>query len=457
MKFNTLSEAQVYLETFIKPTVFERIEENGRLQDPLDRMRVLLQLLGNPERKFRSIQVSGTSGKGSTTYLLAHILEKAGFRTGFASSPHLQSITERMQINMRKISDEKLLSLINELYPVVGQMRELPEGEPSYFELITALAFMYFAKAQVDIAVIEVGLEGKYDATNVLNPLAVVITNISRDHTDMLGSTELEISHEAFSIVRQNMHGKSPVVISGVKQQALRDLLKEKTHNANAQLKLVDEAFTYVIKEKTKSGILFDYQENGEVITDIEVRLRGEYQAVNASLAIAATKSLTQYEFVVSEQAIREGLQTAFFPGRFEVIMSGEKTIILDGAHNEAKMRAFLKALNDYYPNTQKTFIIGFKQGKDTETMIKDLFGVNDSRFIVTEFQKNGGYTRSGSMELGNLQSQVRSIDPRREVIYKGTVSQAFEEALHMDASLIVVTGSLYLVGEMREYLFPSE
>lgn len=457
MKINSLKEAQAYLESYIRPSVFERVEEDSHLKDPLDRMRALLRLLGNPERKFKSVQVSGTSGKGSTTYLLANILVKAGYKTGFATSPHLQTITERMQVNMRKIPSDNLVALVQELIPAIDALKKLPEGEPSYFELLTALSFMHFAKEKVDIAVVEVGLEGKYDATNVLDPLVVILTNISKDHTDMLGTTEEEIANEAFSIVRKNEEGGVPVVVTGVKQDAFLEVLIEKGASLNTKVKILGRDFTYSLQERTKSGIIFTFSQNGTNMSDLEVRLRGEYQVTNACLALATCNSLKSHGFTISSEAIREGLGTAFFPGRFEVITNGVQQVILDGAHNEAKMKAFLKALQEYFPEEEKIFIIGFKKNKDTSTMIKELFMVPHSAFMFTEFSKSGDYLRSNSIALADLKEQVEEVDSSREVSYEESVPEAFTQARKTGKKLIVVTGSLYLVGEMREYLFPTE
>jgi len=453
----TINQAQEYLETYIRPSVFERAPEDSHLKDPLDRMRALLKILGNPEKKFKSVQVSGTSGKGSTAYLLANILGKAGYKTGFASSPHLQRINERMQIDMRKISNENLVILVNELIPAIEALKKLPEGEPSYFELLTALSFMHFAKEEVDIAVIEVGLEGKYDATNVLDPLVVILTNISKDHTDMLGSTELEIAQEAFSIVRKNDGGKIPAIITGVAQEELLEILRGRANSLNTQIKKLGRDFSYTVHELLNNGVRFNYIEGEIQYEDLEVRLRGEYQAANSSLAIATSRFLCKLGFSISEQHIREGLSSAFFPGRFEVIRSGKQIIILDGAHNEAKMKAFLHALYEYYPDEEKVLIVGFKRNKDTETMIRELFELLNTEFIFTEFNKTGDYARSNSMNLAELRSHVEKIDSKKKIKYVESVSEAFVLAQESGKELIVITGSLYLIGEIREYLFPTE
>jgi len=457
MKLTSFKETQEYLESFIRPSVFERIKEDSHMIDPLDRMRVLLSLLGDPQKEFKSVQVSGTSGKGSTAYLLANILEKAGYKTGLATSPHLQSINERMQIDMRKISNEDLIGLVESLIPAIEKIKKLPEGEPSYFELLTAMAFMYFAQKQVDIAVVEVGLEGKYDATNVLDPLVIILTNISRDHVELLGNNEEEIANEAFSIIRKNEIGDTPIIVTGVDQGKLKDLILIKANSIQADLKILGRDFTSSQPERTKSGTRFSYLEGEKRLADLEVRLRGGYQMVNASLAIASAQALGKQGFNITDSALRNGLSTAFFPGRFEVIISSKQIVILDGAHNEAKMKAFLQALHDYYPTEEKVFIVGFKRNKDIETMLRELLNKPDYEFIFTEFSKTGDYARSSSLSLSELKTNVESIGSRAEVFYQPNVQGAFTEAKNSTKKIIVVTGSLYLVGEMRELIFPTE
>ncbi|MEK7605673.1 MAG: Mur ligase family protein [Patescibacteria group bacterium] len=451
--FKTLKEAQEYLESFIRPTVFERVKEDSHLKDPLDRMRVLLHLLGDPQKEFKSVQVSGTSGKGSTAYLLANILTKAGYKTGFATSPHLQRISERMQINMQEIPDHGLLELVHELVSVNEQMKNLPEGEPSYFELLTALAFMHFAKEKVDIAVVEVGLEGKYDATNVLDPLVVILTNISQDHTELLGDTEEAIAGEAFSIVRKNLQRTAPKVITGIQQQSLLKILDRQAKECDAEVKVQGRDFFFHITARTQTGVCFAFAKDSLIIEDLEVHLRGAYQVSNASLAISAVFALKEIGLDLSVENIRQGLLTASFPGRFEVISYKDKTIVLDGAHNNAKMNAFLQALSDYYPDQTKTFIIGFKKNKDIKPMLKNLFAQKGNSYIFTQFHKTGDYVRSSTMELDELKENVIALDNAQNYSFQDTVPHAFKEAISTPSDLLVVTGSLYLVGEMRDLL----
>ncbi len=445
----TLSEAQAYLESFIRPTVFERIKIDSKLYDPLDRMRVLLDLLGNPHDNFKSIQVTGTSGKGSTAYLTANLLTKAGYKTGLTVSPHLQSLNERVQINMETVSDEVIVSLVNTVQKAAQQMKTMPVGDPSYFELLLAIAFYYFSQEKIDIAVVEVGLEGRWDATNVLDPIAVILTTISKDHTEILGETEEAIAREATSIIRKGKKN-TPIVVSGVNQPQLQALIKEKTVKAASKLFLLNEDMQYQIQSQRATETLFDYQDTHGELKNLSLSLLGEHQVQNASVALAAVRSLSNQGFSVSEDAIRAGLQQAFFAGRFERISFKEKEFILDGAHNEEKMQSLLSSLKQYYPKENILFILGFKKRRDINSMISLLMECHAS-YIVTAFHKTADYAISVSMNLEELKEAF--ADYSDKIIFKATAPEALDEAEKHSNKVVVVTGSLYLVGEMRDYL----
>lgn len=450
MTIHTYAQARSYLESFIRPSVFERIAEDSHMQDPLDRMRVLLSLLDNPQKKFKSVQVSGTSGKGSTSYLLGNILINAGYKTGLATSPHLDRINQRMLINDREIPNTILLDLVNRLSLAVEQIKQLPEGAPSYFELLTALAFLYFAQEKVEIAVIEVGLEGQYDATNVLDPLIVILTNISKDHVELLGDTEEAIATEAMSIVRKGT-SISPLVITGITQNNILDELKKRTRGLGLTLGVLNQTIKISRVSTSEKGVGFCYMDSFGSLGKLYVSLRGEYQALNAALAVAASRGLEHKGFVISGHSIRKGLAEAFFAGRFEVLQKNGKTIILDSAHNEAKITAFLHALDQYYPDESKVFIVGFKKNKDSSPMTKQLFLRNGS-FIFTQFHKGADYARSVSMTIAELRENAEIAD---NVQFSRTVTIALRKAMGLKANIIIVTGSLYLVGEVRSILMP--
>lgn len=454
--FTSINQAQEYLESFIRPTVFDRIEEDSHMSDPLDRMRVLLSLMGNPEKKFKSVQVSGTSGKGSTSYLIANMLTKAGYKTGLTISPHLEKIHERIQINMQPIEDTEFLVLANRIQPYLEQMRTLPVGEPSYFEILVALAFEYFAKQNVDIAIVEVGLEGKYDGTNVLDPLTVVITNLSKDHTELLGNTVEEIASEALSIIKKGEKAV-PAVVTGITQPNILSVLIKKAEKIEASVMVLGKDISYTIVRQTPTGTIFHYRDQDNDLSDLLVSMRGEYQVSNACLAIAVTAQLSKQGFTISGESIRDGLAHAFFPGRFEIINytlnAKPYTFVLDGAHNDEKMRSFLKAFREYYPSQKVVFILGFKKRKDIQSMMAH-FKHEKGKWIVTQFHKTADYSRSVSMTLEELREAMPDTG---KIVYQPTVPEAITYALQQKEEIVVVTGSLYLVGEVRSLLSPKE
>ena len=432
MKIVGYKEAVEYLESFISPILFKRIEENPKF-DPLERMRVLLKLLGNPEQKFKSVLVTGTAGKGSTSYLISHILTISGFKVGFTLSPHLQKVNERLQINGEQISDEKFIQLTASMIRIIEMMRNMEVGGPSYFEILIAMAFTYFASQKVDIAVVEVGIEGKYDATNVLNPLIVVLTNIYLDHTQILGNTVEEIAKEASGAIK-----KSNTVITGVKQATVIEIVEERCRQVGAKLFRLGKDFNL---SNTK---------------DYELGLIGDYQRENASLAVEAVLKLKTFGFKVSKNIIREALQTAFFPGRFEVV---NDKLVLDGAHNPDKMKAFVSSLEKLYPKEKKVFLIAFKKDKNIKDMLLEILKSADS-IIVTEFGRATDVGLHSSANSSNLKSQISNLKSGTKVIVEKDLGRALKKAFDLtvieqsnNRAIIVVTGSLYLVGEIRSSL----
>ncbi len=510
MKTNNYKQALEYLESFIGKIYYKIDPQFLRHHDPLERMRIFLSLLGDPQEKFKSILVGGTSGKGSTAYLISHILKTAGYKVGLTISPHLQKVNERLQINGEQISDEKFTDIVSSMIQTIELMRKMPVGAPSYFEILIAMAFKYFVDRKVDIAVAEVGMGGEFDATNTLYPLVAVLTNVGLDHTDILGKTIEKIARTKAGIIK--LHGVlskvippasapstgsvravgSPssfatplVVISGVKKSSVIKIIEDRCEKVGAKLFRLGKDFDESIIENYKLSLL------------------GDYQKENASLAVEAVLQLKKFGFShfaeasrdkkVLEKDIRKALSTAFFPGRFEVIkchpelVSGsparrqvslrknemlkpvqhdkKATIVLDGAHNPVKMKEFLKSLKKLFPKKKKIFIIGFKFDKDIKKMLREIVKVADE-IIVTEFSAKTDVSLHASADAESIKYEVLSIKKDVKVAVEKDSQKALEKALVMsnlamkqfnNRAIIVVTGSLYLVGEIRSYLFSSD
>ena len=332
----TYREARKYLEGFI-PFIIDHSADPS--SNPLDRMAYLLKLLNDPQNKFPSVVISGTSGKGSTSYLISHTLTLAGYKTGLTLSPHLEHITERMQINNIFLSDKKFINLLNELIPKLETMRQSKYGPASYYEILLAMAFVLFAKEKVDIAVVEVGIEGKYDATNLINPLIFVLNNISLDHTQILGNTVYRIAKEATFRIKNLKHiGKiKPSVITGVIQPSIISLIEKRSRESKATLKQLNKDFNYKVISERKKGVMFDFSTQTYKKRFL-IALKGTYQASNAAIALTTVRELKKFGFQIGERFLAKALITAVFPGRFEVLTFSGSIFILDGAHNRVKI-----------------------------------------------------------------------------------------------------------------------
>lgn len=439
----TFKEAELFLYSLIRPTTFARIEADSILIDPLERMRILLEHLGDPHKSYPSIHVSGTSGKGSTAYFISQILKEAGYKTGLTISPHLEKVSERIFIDGEVLTDGEFVQYLQEIEPVVEKMRKSKIGAPSYFEVLIACAFLSFQRAKIDIAVVEVGLEGRFDATNVLTPLVGVLTNISLDHTAILGSTVELIATEAVSFISEGMH-----LVTGVTQPTLQRIITDAVHSKKITASFLGKDFDYEIVSSNNNGSIFSWI-HGKIRSDnIEVSLPGLFQIDNATLAIEAVSQLE--DFVVSGENVRFALANSYFPGRFEII---NKNIILDGAHNQAKMNGFLTSLREYYKNTKKIFILSFKKQKEIDVMIDNIIPLADE-VILTKFSTPTDTDYLAAIEPQVIESVFKKKGYRKNIVLTDSVPEAVQiakEKLKED-TLVIFTGSLYLVGEARTY-----
>ena len=496
MKIRSYEKAVEYLESFIGKVRFEITPEFLKHHDPLERMRVLLSLLGNPQNKFPSVLVGGTSGKGSAVYLISHILTTAGYKTGLTLSPHLQKINERIQINNKEISDNEFTKLTTSMIRIIEKMKKMKIGVPSYFEILVAMAFTYFAREKIDIAVVEVGMGGEFDATNTLNPLIAVLTNVGLDHTKVLGNTVEKIAKTKAGIIKTEdlrfrlgeftnlqsliVSRRHPIIVSGVTQQSVIEIVESKCKDVNAKLNLLWRDFGYKVKKENIKGINFDFISHEETLENLKLSLLGNYQVENASIAVKTVLQLRKFAclpagrgFKVSDNVIRKALKTSFFAGRFEVVrltsFAHHKislTLILDGAHNPTKMKAFLETLKELFPKEKKIFIVGFKFDKDIKKMLKEILPVAD-KIIVTEFKgktdmkvhasasafKIAKEINLACRQAGKLSNKVIKVEKNSKKALKKALGNLTMEQFN-NGTIIVITGSLYLVGEVRNYLF---
>lgn len=410
----------------------------------LERITHLLSLLGNPHFAYPSIHVGGTSGKGSTSAMIAAMLTAAGYKTGLHLSPHLQIFNERHQVNTRIASTSRLTEVFEEMKPAIARVAaESPFGAPSYFEAQTALAFLLFQREEVDVAVVEVGLGGTLDATNVLPSSVAVLTNVGLDHTAILGRTVEQIARDKSGIIKTGQ-----TVISGVRHSAVEKIVAHRCQTQNARLLQLDQNFSYILP----NGHGLTLTTPTGTLSDVQLGMPGDFQVVNAACAVAAVQSLPG--FTVPEAAIRAGLQNAKIPGRVEV-MQTNPTVILDGAHNPEKMRASQQAINKYYGDKRRVTVLSLKSDKAARDVLAHVLADTDM-LITTEFKVSKSLWKSTDAE--SLARLAAEMAPNLEIRVVSNPMLAFQNALDLAGpdDLVWVTGSFYLVGNVREYWYPA-
>jgi dihydrofolate synthase/folylpolyglutamate synthase len=423
----------------------------------LAHMRVLLQTMSHPERRFPSVLIAGTNGKGSTAATLASILRASGLKTGLYTSPHLVRINERIRINGREIGDDDFALLHGEVDRTAGKLVENGElpWHPSFFEMMTGIAFEHFARESVDISVLEFGMGGRLDATNVVDPRVSVITDISLDHQKYLGDTVTEIAREKVGIIRPGGVAVALPQLPEANDVIGNTILDLGAHAVNAvpYVPPVSPASSQYLMPSTqqgKSGFVYRYplQVMGEEIL-VETPLVGRHQLRNVALAIAAAVELNRQRFSgVTARSIETGIRETQWPGRFQVIAPrpGWPEIVIDVAHNPAGAWALRAALSERYPDRLLIFVFGAMRDKAISEMTEILFPL--SGHVIATKPEN---PRAASPE------EIRQAAARTgtEIEYVEAVQSAVDRARNVAGAetVIVVTGSIYLVGEVMRLL----
>jgi dihydrofolate synthase/folylpolyglutamate synthase len=411
----------------------------------LAHMRVLLRAMNHPERAFPSVLIAGTNGKGSTAATLASILRASGLKTGLYTSPHLVRINERIRINGEEIRDDDFARLHGEVDRVAERLVGLGElpWHPSFFEMMTAIAFVHFAREQVQIAVLEVGMGGRLDATNVVEPLVSVIADISLDHQKFLGNTVGEITREKVGIIRPG-----GVVVTLPQQSEANDVIGNTILDLGARGVSAVQYVPPVSPGNTEYLIRYPLQIMGKQIL-VETPLVGRHQLRNVALAVATAEELSKQELAgITPESIERGIRQTRWPGRFQVVPSraGWPEIVLDVAHNPAGAWALRSALSERYDNRPLVFVFGAMRDKAISEMTEILFPLAE-RVIATRPEN----PRSASPE--EIQQAGSRTGAEVEAVTEvGAAMERARDAAGPDA-ILVVTGSIYLVGEAMRIL----
>jgi dihydrofolate synthase/folylpolyglutamate synthase len=418
----------------------------------LDRMRQLLTRLGQPDAGLKIVHVAGTKGKGSTSAMIAAMLSAAGYRTGVFSSPHLERIEERFAVDGEPCTADEFVALVDRLRPIAAAMDEeaAREGDatggPTYFDITTAMALVHFVERQVDAAVIEVGLGGRLDSTNVCLPAVSVITSISFDHTKQLGNTLAAIAREKAGIIKPGVP-----VVCGVNQAEPHGVIAAVAREHGCRLIQIGCDFRYKYHTEANSNKLqFEYCVPGQEfqLEHAVVAMPGAHQAANAAVALAAVAELRHQGWCVSSDAMRAGLARARLPGRVEVIR-GEPEVVIDTAHNAASARALAETLADIAPATRRTLVLSISHDKDVAAIVRELAPHFD-RFVVTQYQENPRAVKTVS--LAQLVRDSFKDGTSRDIKVVETPQQAWQHVIEtsLPGERICITGSFYLAAEMR-------
>ena len=414
----------------------------------LERMNSLLKLLGNPQDELKIIHVAGTNGKGSTCRYIYSVLQVAGYRTGLYTSPFLEFFNERIELDGKYISDDDLAEYTDRVLKCAEIMVAQGEQSPTEFEVITAIAFLYFKEKGCDFAVMEVGLGGRGDSTNVCkSPLISVITSISYDHTDRLGNTLAEIAAEKAGIIKEGC----PVVTSAEADEALT-VIEEKAAECGSMY-FETRHIPYTVRAKSLEGISFDTVIQGVPFENIELSMLGEHQIKNAICALSALNILEeQGDVALHRDAIYRGLKAARQTGRFEVMSAKDEKpiVVIDGAHNPDGASALRKAVNEYLTGKKILMVTGMLADKDTGSILKEFTAITDS-FISTE-PENPRKMDAESLKAGieAMGADCESFPECREA-----VKAAAERGKNFDA--VLYAGSLYMIGAIRGLLRQGE
>ncbi|MGA7890683.1 MAG: folylpolyglutamate synthase/dihydrofolate synthase family protein [Candidatus Sulfotelmatobacter sp.] len=423
----------------------------------LAHMRMLLNALDHPERRFPSVLIAGTNGKGSTAATLASILRASGLKTGLYTSPHLMRINERIQVDGEEISDDDFAALQGEVDRVAEKLVERAElpWHPSFFEMMTAIAFEHFAREKVDLAVLEVGMGGRLDATNVVDPRVSLITDIALDHQKFLGNTVGEIAREKVGIIRPG-----GAVVTLPQQPEANDVIGNTILNLGARAvnavpyvpPVSPGSAQYLVPgtEKDKSGFVYRYPLAvlGEEIL-VETPLVGRHQLRNVALAVAAAVELNQQGITcITAKSIARGIRGTRWPGRFQVIAAraGRPEMVLDVAHNPAGAWALRAALSERYEDRPLIFVFGAMRDKAISEMTEILFPLAE-RVIATRPQN----PRAASPEEIQRAAERTGVDVETVEDVKLAVQRA--RVLASAATVVVITGSIYLVGEVMSII----
>ena len=408
---------------------------NGR-KESLDRIYLLLDRLGNPQDELSYIHITGTNGKGSTASFFQSVLMEAGLRVGLFTSPHLEVVNERIRINNQYIADEDFIRIVEQIEPVVLEIEE-QIGEKFYaFELMTTVAFMYFKEQQPDVVVLEAGIGGRLDSTNVIKTVDVsVITSIGIDHVSTLGNTREAIMNEKVQILKENGH-----LVVGPVENSLQQIADEWAKQVDGKVTFIHPEDIEVLST-SKNAQTFTYKS----FKNVELSFLGLHQMENVAVVLEACKLLIEKGYPLDEAVIYEGLKKASWPGRFEKVMD-QPLFYIDGAHNMASVDRLIETLKEIFPNETFHFVMGMMKDKEYEEMIEKVLPLSKEFLVISPDPSRGFDALRVANDLQSRGYEATAFANMEEVL------SYIEENIPKE-DVVIQFGSLYLVGEVKKAL----
>ena len=428
----TYEEALAYLED----------TSSFGIKPGLERIQALMQALGNPERDYKIIHVTGTNGKGSVTTYISYALFTSGLRVGRFTSPHLESYTERIEINDVQISKDAFGELISRVRQGVEQIIADGVEPPTQFEILTAAAFLFFKEQGVDYAVVEAGLGGLLDSTNIVKPIVSVITNVTLDHQAYCGDTVEEIAKHKAGIIKEGI----PVVTAA--QGGPLGVIEEAAKDKHAPLYIFNRKFGIDSRSVVPGGQIMTISAVDAAPAMLFTTMAGVHQSVNLACALQAVRLVMEQDDAISEETMREGFARATWAGRFEIKKALDRTFIFDGAHNVAGAESFNMTYQELFEDKPKTIVMAILSDKDENGIIREVVKPKDTVIAVAAPTPR---TEIPEQLVENVRQCVKQVVAQTEE----SVSDALELALRSTQAgdNIVVCGSLYILGEARAWL----
>ncbi|GEN51905.1 bifunctional folylpolyglutamate synthase/dihydrofolate synthase [Halobacillus faecis] len=416
--------------------------EKFKVKPGLKRMEWMMERLDHPEKKFKAVHIAGTNGKGSTLSFLRHILQQQGMSVGTFTSPYIEKFNERISVDGQAIPDKVLAELAFRVKPLSEELKQTSLGEPTEFEIITAMAMLYFSEASLDFVIIETGLGGRFDSTNILTPVLSVITNIGHDHMNVLGSTIEEIAEEKAGIIKPSIP-----VVTAVKQQEAINMITNKARSCHSKMFRLGDDFDVVHQDSRKEGEKFVFSNESFHSQAYVSPMKGPHQVENAALAIQSAEVLRSLGVQIDRSLYEKGIASTRWPARFEKMKDKPLTII-DGAHNEEGTSALVETVKRHYSGKYIVLVYSALEDKPVKKMLRQLESVVDKAYMTT-FEFPRALKGHELAEYSPIKETI-AVEDFRQAIRNASIDVGEE-------GILLITGSLYFISQARKYFECNE